>query len=229
MMLNNLMFVFFWSVVYNKTQNIGDYSFRDVMIVWSIASAAFGFKSILFGNIGNIALTIVEGGLDVYLLQPKNIYISLICSRMRVAGWGDLLYGYGLFAVVTNFNLIDLALFTCFVILGAILMAAVFTSIESLSFFFGNTYSLYRLVLFFLLTVCTYPESIFGKWMRFLIYTALPAGFIVFMPLNILKTMNISSLLILMAVDAIYVAVGYMIFMAGLKRYESGNLLNARV
>src|SRR5690348_6170199 len=75
MMLSNVSFIFFWWIVYKQTNSIGGYSFGDVMLLWSLASSAFGLALMLFGNVRGLAGIIMNGELDVYLLQPKNVFI----------------------------------------------------------------------------------------------------------------------------------------------------------
>jgi len=59
-----------------------------------------GFLHIVFGNVRQFSKIIINGELDTYLLQPKNVYINVHCSRMIVSAWGDFIYGYILLAAV---------------------------------------------------------------------------------------------------------------------------------
>lgn len=54
MVLNNAAFAFFWWVVFHRIRVLEGYSFKDVMFIWALASSAYGFGHILFGNIGKI-------------------------------------------------------------------------------------------------------------------------------------------------------------------------------
>jgi ABC-2 type transport system permease protein len=229
MVLNNASFAVFWWVVFSRVQSVQGYTFEDVMFIWALASSSFGIANVIFGNINNITNTIINGSLDTYLLQPKDVYINLLCSRTSVSAWGDLAYGYIVIFLVYGFQPLQILGFTGFVILGGLLMGSIVATAETLTFFVGNSSSISRLVTAFLLTFTIYPESIFKGVARYIVYTLLPAGFIVFVPLRLMKLFSWQMLLVLLLVDAGYVLFAYWLFRIGLKRYESGNLITTKL
>ena len=229
MMVNNVTFVFFWWIMFQRIGHIEGYTFKDVMFIWALASSAFGFTFIMFGNVRNITAVIINGELDAYLLQPKDVYVNVICSRTIVSGWGDFAYGFALFFTVYGFDIQRLLMFTCFVIFGGLLLGSIMASAETLTFFIGNASGITRMVTEFMITFSIYPESIFKQGMRWVFYSFLPAGFITFIPLKLARGLNWSGVPILMAIDVLYLVLGYMFFIAGLKRYESGNLMTTRL
>lgn len=227
MALNNAAFIVFWRVLIDRTGGVGGYSFEDVMFLWALASAAFGLGHVLFGNARSIGKTIIEGGLDVYLLQPKDVFFSLISARSVMSAWGDLLYGYVLFVSVLGWG--GLGLFSLFVATGALLYTATFAMAESLSFFFGNAQGVSGAVFEFLLSFTLYPETIFGPQVRWIIYSLIPAGFIVFVPLAVFTSFDWWLLAAVLAASVVYMVAARLVFKAGLRRYESGNLIGTRM
>jgi ABC-2 type transport system permease protein len=93
----------------------------------------------------------------------------------------------------------------------------------------GNSTTIANMVLEFLLNFSLYPDSIYRREVKLIMYTLLPAGFIIFMPIKLLSAFSWNGLLILMAVDAFYVTAAYLFFRKGLEKYESGNLISARL
>ncbi len=229
MALNNAFFIFFWWVVFKKVPAIGGYGFRDVMTIWALAASAYGFLHVVFGNVRQLTRIIINGELDTYLLQPKNVYINVHCSRMNVSAWGDFVYGYILIIAIYGFDPLKLLLFTLFTFMGGLLAGAVMASADTLTFFIGNASSVTRLVTEFLLNFTLYPDSIFRREVKWLMYSLLPAGFIVFIPYKLLSAFSWYGLLGLIAVDAAYVLAGHAFFKRGLKRYESGNLITTKL
>lgn len=229
MLLNNTFFIFFWWIVFRNTGSIGSYSFKDVMTIWGIAASAFGFSFILFGNARNITNLIIQGGMDVYLLQPKNVLINVICSGTTVSAWGDLIYGYILFFAVYGFDLKRLLLFTLFTVTGGIIFTGVLISAHSLTFHVGNATVIANSVFEFVLSFSLYPEDIFRGYVKFFVYSVIPAGFIAFLPMKVIKFFDIKILLLVLAAGAVYFAFAWFIFFKGLKKYESGNLIVNRM
>jgi len=229
MMLSNASFIFFWWVIYRQTSSIGGYTFKDVMLLWSLASSAFGLALVIFGNVRSVGAAIINGDLDVYLLQPKNVFINLICSRTSFSSWGDFIYGFILFIVVYGADVGRLLLFALFVFLGSLLIGSILAIAETLTFFIGNSNIIARQVMDFLISFMIYPESIYRKFVRIVIYTVIPAGFVVFIPARIITAFNIKSILPVILADIAYILLSYGFFKLGLKRYESGNRIGARI
>ena len=229
MMINNLSFLFFWWLVFRQSSSIGGYSFKNVMFLWSLAPAAFGFTFIVFGNIRNVTNIIMKGELDTFLLQPKDVYINLLCSRTSISAWGDFGYGIILYLITFGFHPGRFALFFLLTVLGGFLMGSIFVTAETLTFFMGNASSISGMVLDFIITFTLYPESIFKGPVRWIIYSLLPAGFIMFVPLKIFSLFNPWMLLLLTCIDTGYILFAYRLFHRGLKRYESGNLMTTKL
>jgi len=229
MMLNNAAFAAFWLVLINRTGAVGGYGFSDVMLVWALVSTSYGLAHIVFGNIRQVGRTIMEGGLDVYLLQPKDVWINLLSSRTIVSAWGDFAYGYIVLAMMTGTDLERLALFTALAIPAALIFAATFAAADSLAFFMGNASAVSSALTEFMLSFSLYPEGVYGANMRWALYTVVPSGFVAFMPLRVFKSLDWGLVPVLYLVAAIYVGLSYGLFNLGLRRYESGNRMDARL
>lgn len=229
MFLNNAFFIFFWWVIFQKVSSIGGYGFREVMLIWALAASTFGAVHIVFGNVRRLPEVIMNGELDTFLLQPKNVYVNVQCSRMDLSAWGDLIFGFVLFFAIFGPDPLRLLLFILFTAAGGLLMGAVLTSAGTLTFFIGNSSTISRMVMEFLLNFSLYPDSIYGREIKLIMYTIIPAGFIVFMPIRLLSSFSWYGLLILLAVDALYISAAYLFFRKGLEKYESGNLISTRL
>lgn len=229
MMLNNGAFALFWGVLIARTGGVGGYGFADIMFVWALVSTSFGIAHILAGNIRSLGLIVQRGELDVYLLQPKNVFLNVLCSRTIVSAWGDFAYGYLVLFLLAGFNLERLALFTLLSLSSAAIFAATFAAAESLTFFLGNSSGISSAISEFLLSFSLYPQTIFDRGMRWVFYTLLPSGFIAFVPLAAYKALDWRLVPALAFVACLYVAASYALFKRGLRRYESGNLMGARL
>lgn len=229
MMLNNAAFAAFWAVLIERTGDIGGYGFSDVMMVWALVSSSFGLAHVVFGNIRQIGRIIMEGSLDVYLVQPKDVWINLLSSKTVVSAWGDFAYGYIVLILVCGVDLPRLALFTALIMPAALIFAATFAAAESLTFFLGNASALSSALSEFMLTFSLYPEGIYDPGLRWALYTIVPSGFVAFLPLRVFGGLQWALVPLLYLVAALYVFLSYRLFNAGLRRYESGNRMDARV
>lgn len=229
MIINNSAFLFFWWVIFRNVSSIQGYSFSDVLILWGLASSTYAVNFLFFGNVLELSSLIISGGLDSFLVQPKDVVINSSAARMEVSAWGDLLYGFIIFALSGRFSLFNLLLFTVFAFVGGIIFFATMLFINSLAFYLGNIESSKRIFEMFFLTFSTYPEGIYGKYIRMLFYTFIPVGFMAFMPVGVIKSFSIIRLLIIFTAAFVYISAAYIIFYKGLARYESGNLMDGKL
>ena len=229
MMLNNAAFAAFWMVLIDRTGKVGGYGFSDVMLVWALVSTSFGLAHVVFGNVRQIGRIIMEGSLDVYLVQPKDVWINVLSSKTIVSAWGDFAYGYIVLALMTGTDLERLALFTMLVIPGALIFTAVFAAADSLALFIGNSSAVSSALTEFMLSFSLYPEGVYGTNMRWMLYTLVPSGFVAFMPLRVFTALDWKLVPVLYLIAALYMVLSYSLFNAGLRRYESGNRMDARL
>lgn len=75
----------------------------------------------------------------------------------------------------------------------------------------------------------TYPEGIFNKAIKIFLYTIVPVGIANYMPLQIIINFNVINLLIVIGCTVLIVALAFIIFYRGLRRYSSSNLMSARI
>jgi ABC-2 type transport system permease protein len=207
---------------------VAGYGFEDIMFLWALAASAFGLGHIIFGNAPRLGRIAVSGELDVYLLQPKNVLLNVSLARTEVAAWGDLLYGIILLAVVVHPGPARWILFLVFVCSGAVLYMSSFVLVESLYFFLGNAQGLSRAFFELILSATLYPDKIFSAPVRALLYSLIPAGYIVFIPLKAFTLMSLPWAFLSLGAAIAYAALAFLAFGAGLKRYESGNLVGTR-
>ncbi len=225
MVINNASFIFFWWILFNNVNNIGGYGFKDVMLLWSLMSTGFGIAFVAFGNVNQITRMILNGELDTYLLQPKDPLVNIICSKTIISAWGDALYGIILFFLVRGFDIKGFVLFLLFSITASIIFASVLVSLHALSFYAGNVEGLAQLTTEFLISFSIYPEGIFKGGLKYVLYTIIPAAFMVYMPARVINQFNFILLSEILGVALIWIVIAYAMFYKGLKKYESGNLI----
>lgn len=229
MALNNAAFAFFWWVLFDKIgMDIAGYGFADVMFLWAVASTSFGIANVLFNNARRISQLVITGELDTYLLQPKNPLINAISARMSASAWGDLAYGIVLLLII-GVSIKTWLIFALSCITGALLMTAIVVTGHSLTLFFGNMEAVGNMLWEFSISFSIYPEGIFNGAVKTLIMTVVPIGFITHVPMRLVHSFSWGTLALLLGMTLLYCAFAFFLFMKGLKRYESGNLIITRM
>ena len=223
MILNNLIFAGVWWIFYERFKSINGWRSGDTFLLMGIVALAYGVSVVFAGGARTLSLVITEGALDTYLTQPKWPLMQVVLSRSYASGWGDILSALVLLACSDRIGVSKIpAVFFC-TACGAIVFTATAVVAHSIAFWAGPIDSLARQFTEFLITFSLYPEKLFGGWLRWLLFSAVPAGFVGFLPASLLSEFTWTRAGILAIASLGYVALAVGVFARGLRRYESGN------
>ena len=228
MILNNFSLIIQWVVLFSIDGCKIDYTFKQVLLIWALAAGCFGVSRTFFASAFSLSSEILDGKLDTYLVQPKNVLISLVTSKISVSAIGDLIFSIFVY-ILSGFTIKGFLLFIIFIISGGIMLAAFSVILNSFSFWFTN-FSIFPSTLNSVTTnFSTYPEKVFTGITKVLLYTIVPVGISVYIPFRVLVKFSPMLFLCNIVVCLILVLLSFIIFNSGLKRYSSGNLMNPRV
>ena len=228
MILNNASFIVQWIVLFSLKSNIGGYSLNQVLLLWAMAASTYGFSHFFFRRAYHLSDIINTGKLDSYLVQPKNVLLSVITTDVEPSALGDILYGY-IIVFISGFTIRKLFLFTIFSISGGILITAFSVILCSLSFWFQRSEMIADTGNGMVTTFATYPDGIFKGFVKALLYTIIPIGIANYMPVKIITQFNSYLIIPVILVPIVFVIVAYIVFYKGLRRYSSSNLMIARI
>ena len=228
MILNNASFIIQWVVIFSIKDEIGGYVMKDILLFWGIAAGVFGVSRFFFYKAFSISDVINEGKLDSYLVQPKNVLISIITSDITVSAIGDMIYGYIMLAIY-GMTIPRFLLFTLFIICGGLTVANISIIFGSLSFWFDKSDVLMDTVNNMMVSFATYPDEIFKGVTKIILYTIVPVGLICYIPTKILMTFDFRLILAVFTTTAFFIIAAFLVFYLGLKRYSSSNLMISKI
>lgn len=228
MVLNNASFIIQWVILFRLKEDIGGYGMREVMLLWGLAASTFGLSRILFARAFALPDLIINGKLDSYLVQPKNVLLSVITSATNTSALGDLLYGLIVLCIFC-FSVERLFLFLLFTVTGAVIITSFALLMGSLTFWFVRADAFGSHMVNGMISFATYPDGIFQGRVRFLLYHVVPVGMTVYQPVHIMMRFDAGMLLTVLGYTALLTAVAVIVFYRGLRRYSSSSLMEARM
>lgn len=220
MALNNVLFFSTWWLLFARFDSIKGYRLDDMLVLFGFSAAGFGLGVTLCGGGLELARTIADGELDAFLAQPKSVLLRAIASRSQASGWGDLVSGCVLLALSSHDNVPAIVLA---VLLSAVGYVASWVVLSSAAFWVGRMDGVIRPLIDFVITFTTYPPSLFGFWIKLVLFTLLPAGIIAYLPVELVRDPGLHTLAPAVAALVAYAAFAVWLFHRGLRRYESGN------
>ena len=228
MILNNASFIVQWIILFNLKDEIGGYTIKEVLLLWGLASSSYGVAHIFFQKSFEISDLIINGKLDSFLVQPKNVFLSVITSDSSISAIGDLMYGY-ICLLCYGFTIKNFILFTIFSITAGIIVTAFSSILGSLSFWIVKGDMLADYLNNMMINFATYPGTIFKNSIKLVLYTIIPVGIANYMPVDTIIKFNLGNFLFIIVFTILISSLAFIIFNKGLKRYSSSNLMSSRI
>lgn len=228
MFLNNMLWIFFWSMFFGRFPVVNGWELKDVMLLWAVGAGGFGWASVLFGNFPRIANIVSSGQLDVYLTQPKPVLLNVLASRSSVTAAGDFLFGLAVYFWVGDHSPAGFASFALGLLIAGALFMGVMLNAGCLAFYMGNSEGIAQQAFNSFISLTTYPSSIFRGAARIAMFSIVPAGFIGYLPIGLLRDFDPAFVAGAVAMSFGGCLAGALLFRAGLRRYGSGNALAMR-
>lgn len=229
MIANNLIFAVLWWIFFRQFHDVGGWKFEDLLALMAIGTGGYGLMQICFGGVRTLSTIILSGDLDSFMTQPKNILLHIAGSKSMAKGWGHLmttviLISLGGLATFSNIVLILISILSgCLVYTSFNIMA------HCLPFWMGSVEGLSKKYTDALFLFALYPTNIYSGLLQIIMFTLIPAGVIGYIPVELLRNFSWPLLLILMATSITFFGLAFLVFYAGLKRYESGNQFGMRL
>jgi ABC-2 type transport system permease protein len=228
MLINNLLFFSTWWILLERFEHVEGWTLRDIMCLFGVSAAGYGVAVILAGGLFDLARKVHDGELDTWLTQPKSVIVQALGSRTQMSGWGDLVSGAGMLALSGSVSWQSLPLALIGVGCASATFVACGVAAHSLAFWLGRTHELSRAVFEFTVTFSLYPPSLFGPRLKWLLFTVLPAGFVSYLPVELLRAPSALMLLACVLGTGAYFSAALWMFERGLCRYASGSRFSPR-
>lgn len=229
MVLNDVLWVSFWWLFFRQFPVVAGWSYKELLLLYAVTTTGFGLGVGVMGNCMRLSHIIAEGHLDFYLTLPKNVLLHVLVSRMQISAIGDVVFGiivYSISGAVSWPNTVMLLVTSA---LAAVIFVAFAVLAHSLTFYIGNASALAGQLCQALLTFSSYPGGIFKGFVRFIMFTAIPAGFITYAPVAIMGERKLAFILSMSGFTLGLAILASTVFYRGLRRYESGNLISIRL
>ncbi len=217
MLLNNATFLVQWIILLRLREDVGGYTMREIMLLWGLTATSFGLSHILFARVFSLSELIIKGKLDSFLVQPKNVLVSVLTSSTDISAIGDFLYGVVIVCICRP-GVGGFFLFLLFAVTGAVIFTSFALLLGSLSFWFVRMDMVQDQMVMNIVSFATYPDGIFNGVTRFLLYFVIPAGMTVWHPVHMLVRFEAGMLFTVLGYAGGLTALAVAVFYKGLKR-----------
>jgi ABC-2 type transport system permease protein len=220
--LNNGFILLMWFLFFAGFRSVGGWRLADVALMIGILAFTVGVTGVFAGGYRDMAAAILREEIDALLTQPRAVLPQLLARESIASAWGDMIVGMVLLAHFAALRWADLPALL-FASVGSI---AVFLAtgilVASLAFWVRGARSFSRDVVDLVILLSSYPGSIYSRAMKFIVYTLVPAGFVVLVPVAFLRQPTLADGILVAAGAVAYSGLATGIFLGGLRRYRRG-------
>ncbi len=228
MFINDFFWIAFWCLFFTRFPVVRGWGVNDIITLWAIAASGFGLAHMVMGNALFLPGIIMKGELDSWLLYPRAVLPHLLLGKSAPTSWGDALFGIVVYLMFVKPDLPHFSLFLALICSVAILFVGFSVFTGSLAFFMGSAEEVSVQLRIAMITFSTYPSPIFQGFVKILLFTVLPAMFVSHLPVSALRNMSMIEAFYSFAGAFGVLVAGVALFYLGLRRYESGNLMEMR-
>ncbi|HYD35302.1 MAG TPA: ABC-2 family transporter protein [Vitreimonas sp.] len=178
--------------VFSKTQTVGGYSKNQIYLMYATSMSAWSLMEALFFDGFKVFMirSIATGEFDKVLTKPLNPLFMIAFSYPRLESFLYLVFmvlfmGYELFLLAESWTWIGLLIYGGLYIVGIYIFFMTFAIYASLAFFITKGSQIIR-TLQSVNDQCYYPPKIYPWGIRAILYTVMPAAYLVFIPVQVL-------------------------------------------
>ncbi|MBU4387247.1 ABC-2 family transporter protein [Candidatus Dependentiae bacterium] len=229
MMVGDTSFAIMWTIFFKRFPIINGWQSNDMMVLIALSSINFGLCLFFAGGTWELAKKIANGELDQYIAAPQNLLWSVATSKSLLPGFGEVLFGIIIYIMFGQLSFLPVITFISLCLITSIILFNFQVITQSMAFYFGNFEDAAE-QLYVALAFCTYtPQGSFTGFFKIIIFTIIPGFFVAELPVKLIKTFNIYYFLLLLAFTVATYFLAIFVFKKGLKRYESGSLMNVKM
>ncbi len=183
-------FALIW-VILARFENLAGWTLGEVAFLYGLRVTTHGLVGLATGNIWRLEYSVREGEFDRYLVRPAPPLLQLLTERVPLSAFGELLGGPALFLAANS--LVDVAwtpwamLYLLLALVGgALLELGIRVLIVSFAFRALRVNGLMAIMDDIFSDFGTYPLSIFGPTLQFLLTFGIPVAFMAYFPAVVL-------------------------------------------
>jgi ABC-2 type transport system permease protein len=222
MFVQNLIYFSLWIIVFSKISSLNGWGLREVAFLFSAGALGYGLLFTIFGGLNQIGSMIESGELDIHLARPRPILLMLMLQRLRSDSLGDAITGLVMLAFFVRPPVEMLPLLAVLTLTAGIAYFSFRLFCHALVFWGNPSEASENMFIAFLIT-STNPQNGFAPWVKFLLLSIFPAGYVGLLPVEILRHFSWTDMALQVAGSCGFLLFAVWMFHRGVRRYASGS------
>lgn len=222
----------FIAVVLSRYETIGGWTFPEIAVLYALRLVAHAVYLVPLYMLNELDDMVRNGTFDRFLVRPLNPLVQVLTRRFSVNCLGDVLTAVAILAYATSiadlrWTPINVLYAAAAVLGGALIEGGLGLAISSTAFKFVQVWPARYLMDNVLLTFGSYPLTVFGSAVQWVMTWVLPVAFIAWVPAAVILDhtagLGVSPTMAWLApaVGAVFFGLGYQVWRVMLRWYGS--------
>lgn len=174
-------------VLFSRISEMGGFTRREVLLIFSLAGISFGLADLLVGPLDRLGRLVRTGTLDALLLRPLSAMTQICASdfalrRIGKIGTGFAVLGYVLATSDISWTPLRAAVLLMTPVTGLVLFGAIWVTATATTFWLVEGQELPNAVTYGSGLFTSYPVSVFSGWLLRLMAFVVPGAFVAYYP-----------------------------------------------
>lgn len=214
--------------IFQQIPSLQGWNLDQLIFIYGFAQIPRGLDHLFTDNIWLVAWRLViNGDFDRYMLRPMNVLFQIIAEKLQPDALGELLVGTILVVIsiskgIVIIDAVHILLFFVSILAGALIYTSIKLFFASLAFWLKISGPFLQFA-YEMSDFAKYPTEMYSKGIKFLITWVIPFAFVAYLPASFFLKAEVSASIIAIecGIAVVFWCIGYMVFQAGLKIYES--------
>ncbi len=233
MVFNNIALLAAWLFLFARFGTIHGWSSTQLIGLQGINMLIYGLMLGAAGGITMLPQHVDQGSFDTFLTRPVGLISQIASCSFDISTIGDFGLGVVLMAwyvIHAHASAMALLLFVVMMLLGCILFWCFVGLLPStLAFYVFDSERLIRYFAYVFLDGGMYPTGVIGGALRAVLLTGFPALFIGAVQIDVLRGVHWRLVGLGVIVTVFWLCLSLWLFRRSVRRYESANLVGARL
>lgn len=219
MLLQNLLFFLLWVLLFEVVSDLKGWELKEIARMYGMIALSFGVANFFFAGIRFLPQSLEDGSFETLLTKPRHSLLPMMCSASSSAALGDILAPVIIWPLWGDVSLEMLPMMLFMSAISCIGFVFAILAVYSTSLWLkGNSRfpdHLFEMLVIFSANVI-HGQPFFVKAIAF---TFIPAGFINYLPVQLLTHFDWADFAILIAGITVYACASLWFYNAGVRRY----------
>lgn len=221
-----ILFFVMTGMIYTNLPSVGGWSRWELLLMAGFMYTSKGLMDLLFDGVWNTTEFIYNGKFDVVLSRPMSPLFQIVCQGIGLQGFGQFTTGLVILVMaMVQLQLMSIGhfIFTfLFLCCGTVFRLSTVIIFISSSFKMKSNVTMIPFVAYDIGEYARYPLAIYPMFVRIILFTIIPFGFIGYLPVLIFRGEHIILFSIFIVISSLlYFTLAQAVFHRGIQSYES--------